>query len=49
LRGFDLARLPPGTLIVVAGRCSTSQYDRADKAITLVIYTSTYHPDYDLD
>ena len=38
-----------GTLIVVAGGCSASQHNRAGKAITLVIYASTHHPDYSLD
>jgi hypothetical protein len=34
---------------MVAGRCSTSQYNRADKAITLIIYASTHRPDYNPD
>jgi hypothetical protein len=38
-----------GTLIVVAGRCSTLQYSRAGKALTLIVYASLHRPDYDLD
>jgi len=34
---------------VVAGRRSTSQHNRAGEALTLIIYASTHHPDYNLD
>jgi hypothetical protein len=34
---------------VVAGKCSTSQHNRAGEAKTLIIYASTFHPDYNLD
>jgi hypothetical protein len=34
---------------MVAGRRSTSQYDRAGKAITLIIYASTHRTVYNLD
>jgi hypothetical protein len=34
---------------MVAGRCLITQYNRAGKAITFIIYASLRYPVYDLD